>query len=144
MDSAVVRFEESIAALARSPQPLQRGRTLLAYGTTLRRAKRRREAREALSQALEIFDLLGAPLWAERATAELSRIPGRSAASSELSATEQRVAELVAEGLSNKEVAARLFVSVRTVESNLSSVYSKLGLRSRSELAVRMSQRETA
>ena len=114
------------------------------FGSTLRRAKRRREAREALTQALEIFDLLGASLWAERASAELARIPGRTAASNELSVTEQRVAELVAEGLSNKEVAAKLFVSVRTVESNLSSVYAKLGLRSRSELAVRVSNEKLA
>ncbi len=110
-------------------------------GATLRRAKKRREARAALTQALEIFDLLGTPLWAERAAQELARIPGRTTASTELSETERRVAELVAQGLSNKEVAARLFVSVRTVEANLSNIYAKLGLRSRSELAGLMSQR---
>ena len=110
-------------------------------GLVLRRAKRRREAREALTAALEVFDLVGTPLWAERAAGELARIPGRTASSGELSETERRVAELVAEGLSNKEVATRLFVSVRTVEANLSSIYQKLGLRSRSELVGRMSQR---
>ena len=78
---------------------------------------------------------LGAALWAERAAAELARIPGRGRASGELTETERRVAELVAEGLSNKEVAARLFVSVRAVEANLSKVYAKLGVRSRAELA---------
>ena len=92
--------------LERSPQPLERGRTLLAMGATLRRAKKRREARAALTQALEIFDLLGTPLWAERAAQELARIPGRTAASTDLTETERRVAELVAQGLSNKEVAA--------------------------------------
>ena len=97
--------------------------------------EQRAEARSALTAALELFDGLGAPLWAERAAAE--RIPGRAPRSGDLSETEQRVAELVAKGLSNKEVAASLFVTVRTVESNLSKVYAKLGVRSRSELASR-------
>ena len=140
-DKALTYFARSLDELSSSPQPLQRGRTLLALGATLRRAKRRREARETLGEALEIFDLLGTPLWAERAAGELARIPGRGASSGQLSETERRVAELVADGLSNKEVAAKLFVSVRTVEANLSSIYTKLGLRSRSELAGRMSQR---
>ena len=85
-----------------------------------------------------IFDQLGATRWAEKAAAELARIPGRKASDDTLTATERRVAELVAQGLSNKEVAAKLFVSVRAVESNLTKVYAKLGLRSRSELAGRM------
>jgi DNA-binding NarL/FixJ family response regulator len=111
---------------------------LLAQGTVERRAKRRAAAREALTAALELFDGLGAPLWAERAAAELARVPGRGRAPSELTETERRVAELVAEGLANKEVAARLFVSVRTVEANLSKVYAKLGVRSRNQLAGRL------
>jgi DNA-binding CsgD family transcriptional regulator len=77
---------------------------------------------------------MGVPLWAERARAELGRIGGR-ASSDGLTPTEQRVADLVAQGRSNKEVAAELFVSVRTVEANLTRVYAKLGIRSPSELA---------
>jgi DNA-binding NarL/FixJ family response regulator len=77
---------------------------------------------------------MGAVLWADRARAELGRIGGR-AASNGLTPTEQRVADLVADGRSNKEVAAELFVSVRTVEANLTRVYAKLGIRSRTELA---------
>jgi DNA-binding NarL/FixJ family response regulator len=119
-------------------QSFERARTLLACGQIARRAKRRAEARSALTVALELFDSLGAPLWAERATAELARIPGRARGSGELSETEQRVAELVATGLSNKEVAASLFDTVRTVEANLSKVYAKLGIRSRGELASRL------
>jgi DNA-binding NarL/FixJ family response regulator len=92
-----------------------------------------------LGQALETFDQLGAALWSERAAAELARIPGRGPASSELSATERRVATLAAEGLANKAIAARLFVTVRTVEAHLSKVYAKLDVRSRVELVVRMS-----
>jgi DNA-binding CsgD family transcriptional regulator len=77
---------------------------------------------------------MGARLWAGRARAELGRIGGR-ARSDGLTPTEQRVADLVAEGRSNKEVADALFVSVRTVEANLTRVYAKLGIRSRTELA---------
>jgi DNA-binding NarL/FixJ family response regulator len=103
-----------------------------------RRLKQRAAARATLEQALELFDDLGAALWAEKAAAELARIPGRGRASDELTETERRVAELVAEGLSNKEVAARLFVSVRAVEANLSKVYAKLGIRSRTQLTSRL------
>jgi DNA-binding CsgD family transcriptional regulator len=138
---AVAELERALVAHERSPQPLERGRTLLALGSVHRRGKRRADARRTLTLALELFDNLGAPLWAERAAAELGRIPGRGPGSGELGETERRVAELVAEGLSNKEIAARLFVTVRTVEANLSKVYAKLGLRSRTELASLMSRR---
>jgi DNA-binding CsgD family transcriptional regulator len=138
---AAAELERALITHERSPQPLERGRTLLALGSVHRRAKRRADARRTLTLALELFDNLGAPLWAERAAAELGRIPGRGRGSGELSETERRVAELVAEGLSNKEIAARLFVTVRTVEANLSKVYAKLGLRSRTELASLMSRR---
>ncbi|HEX5617262.1 MAG TPA: AAA family ATPase [Solirubrobacteraceae bacterium] len=134
-EAARAHVERALLAHERLPQPFERARTLLAQGTIERRAKRRAAAREALTAALELFDGLGAALWAEKAAAELARIPGRGRASSELTETERRVAELVADGLSNKEVAARLFVSVRAVEANLSKVYAKLGVRSRSQLA---------
>lgn len=140
--SAIGQFERALKAHEQSPQPLERARTLLALGSTLRRAKHRREARATLTRALELFDFLGTPLWAEKAAAELARIPGRTVASAELTVTERRVAELVADGLSNKEVSAKLFMSVRTVEANLSTVYAKLGLRSRSELGRRLGHGE--
>ncbi|HUQ21542.1 MAG TPA: AAA family ATPase [Gaiellaceae bacterium] len=124
----------AVKAHGRLGEPFELGRTLLAKGTIERRAKQRAAARATLTEALDIFDSLGAPLWAEKAAAELARIPGRAGSSSDLSETERRVAELVAQGLSNKEVAARLFVTVRTVEANLSKVYAKLGIRSRTEL----------
>ncbi len=80
---------------------------------------------------------MGAAVWAERTQAELRRISGRAAAGGGLTPTEQRVADLVAEGRTNREVAAALFVSDRTVEGHLSHIYSKLGVRSRTELARR-------
>ena len=119
-------------------EPFELARTLLVKGTIERRAKQRAAARATLTEALNLFDSLGAPLWAEQAASELARIPGRSGSSGELTETERRVAELVAEGLSNKDVAARLFITVRTVESNLSKVYAKLGVRSRTELTHRL------
>jgi DNA-binding NarL/FixJ family response regulator len=141
-DHAAAReaIEAALAAARELPQPFEVGRTLLEKGRIDRRAKHRGDARTALTAALEIFDELGAAVWAERAATELARIPGRRRASGELTETERRVAELVAEGLSNKEVAARLFVTVRTVEANLTKVYAKLGLRSRTELARRVAR----
>jgi DNA-binding CsgD family transcriptional regulator len=140
VDAARTHLERALAAHERLPQPFELGRTLLAQGTIERRAKRRGEARASLTRALEIFDDLGAPLWAEKAANELARIPGRAPAARELSETESRIAELVASGLANKEVAARLFITVRTVEGNLTRIYAKLGVRSRTELAARLAR----
>jgi DNA-binding NarL/FixJ family response regulator len=80
---------------------------------------------------------LGARVWAEQATRELAGISGRARTAVELTASEQRVAELVAAGMSNKQVAAALVVTPRTVETHLTRVYAKLGVRSRVELATR-------
>jgi DNA-binding CsgD family transcriptional regulator len=86
-------------------------------------------------RALEIFERLGAPLWAEKARAELKRVGLRPSAPNDLTPTEERVADLVAAGRTNKEVAEALFMSVKTVDSNLTRIYRKLGVRSRTELA---------
>lgn len=137
-DTARVHLQLALEAHERLPQPFELGRTLLAQGSIERRAKHRAAAREALTRALELFDTLGAALWAEKAAAELARIPGRAPSSGELGETERRIAELVADGLTNKEVAAKLFVTVRTVEANLTKAYAKLGVRSRTELVGRL------
>jgi DNA-binding NarL/FixJ family response regulator len=139
-DAARGAIHAALEAHDELPEPFELARTLLVQGQIERRAKGRAAAREALSKALELFDTLGAAVWAERAAAELARISGRRAAG-DLTETERRVAELVADGLSNKEVAARLFVSVRAVEANLSKVYAKLGVRSRTQLAGRLGPR---
>jgi DNA-binding NarL/FixJ family response regulator len=116
--------------------PFERARTLLLYGQVLRREKKRREARQALNEAPPEFERLGARLFAERTREELRRVGGRaSAAKGELTATEERIARLVASGLSNKEVAARSFVTVRTVEATLTRVSAKLGVSSRLQLS---------
>ncbi len=120
---------------ARHREPLEQARTLLAAGTIERRAKRKAEAREALERARTIFEQLGARLWCERARLELERTGVHRTAEGELSAAEQRVADLAGSGATNKEIAAALFMSVKTVEAHLSRVYRKLDVRSRTELA---------
>jgi DNA-binding NarL/FixJ family response regulator len=105
-----------------------------------RRAKRRRAARESLQAAVAILEEIGAAPWAQKARAELARIGGRARGGDELTATERRVAELVAEGRTNREVAAALFVTPRTVEWNLTKIYAKLHVRSRAELTRRLSE----
>jgi DNA-binding NarL/FixJ family response regulator len=115
--------------------PLERARTLLDLGRVQLHLRQRAAARATLTEALDVFRSTGASLWTARTLAELARISGRSPGPAELTATEQRVAELVASGRSNREAAAELFVAVRTIESTLTKVYAKLGVRSRTELA---------
>jgi DNA-binding CsgD family transcriptional regulator len=111
-----------------------RARALLALGTTRRRIRQKRAAREAIDEALAVFEELGAALWAEHARAELGRIGGRRREEG-LTPAERRVATLVAEGRTNREVAAALVLGERTVETHLTHIYAKLGVRSRTELA---------
>ena len=132
-------IERSLAQLEDARFPLELARTLLAVGSIERQATHKRLARDALLRALAIFEELPAPLWADRARGELRRISGRRTAAEELSESEQRIAALAADGRSNKEIAAALYLSVRTVETHLSHIYRKLGVRSRTELAARNS-----
>jgi DNA-binding CsgD family transcriptional regulator len=137
-DDALAECGRSLEELAQLPLPFEQARTLLALGSAQRHARQRRAARETLQATLRLFEQLGASLWTERARAELGRISGRAPSRGELTPTELRVAELVAEGRTNKEVAAALFVAPRSVEGTLSRVYAKLGVRSRTELARRL------
>jgi DNA-binding CsgD family transcriptional regulator len=116
-------------------QPFELARTHLVMGTIRRRSRQKRAARDSLQAALNSFEQIGARLWAERARAELARIGGRALAEDALTPTEQRVAELVAAGGTYREVADALFISPKTVQWNLSKIYRKLGIRSRSQLA---------
>jgi DNA-binding NarL/FixJ family response regulator len=139
LDTAVAELTEALRRQAlMAPQPLDRGRTLLVLGGVQRRMKQRGAARATLTEAAGIFDRISAPLWAARARAELARVSGRAPGPVDFTVTEQRVTELVARGLSNREVAAELFVTVRAVESTLTKAYAKLGVRSRTELAARL------
>jgi DNA-binding CsgD family transcriptional regulator len=111
-----------------------RARALLALGVVRRRERQKRAARDAIGAALGTFEGLGAAIWIEKARSELGRIGGRTRIEG-LTPAEQRVAVLVAEGRTNREVAAALLLGERTVETHLTHVYAKLGLRSRAELA---------
>jgi DNA-binding CsgD family transcriptional regulator len=141
LDEGSVALEEALRLHERYPAPLEHGRTLLALGTVRRRGRRRTAARTALQQALAIFEELGSKLWAAKARAELGRLGGRAPSRGDLTPAEQRVAELVAQGKSNKEVAADLVVSVHTVEATLTSIYRKLDVRSRTEMARKLAER---
>jgi DNA-binding CsgD family transcriptional regulator len=138
LPASIREFDLALDAHAALPMPLERARTLLAYGATLRRGKQKRAARERLQEALTILNSLGASAWIKRAEAELSRVAPSSAGVGTLTPTETRVAGLVASGHTNKEVAAELFLSVKTVEANLSRIYAKLNVRSRTELVTRI------
>lgn len=136
-DGGTEPFED---ALRRHGEPFERARTALLYGERLRRAQQPGQARHHLRAALETFERLGARPWAKRAHGELraaGEAPARpeSDAQAALTPQELRIARLVAEGASSKEVAARLFLSPRTVEYHLYKIYPKLGITSRTELA---------
>jgi DNA-binding CsgD family transcriptional regulator len=135
LDAALDAIEASLEQHERALQPFELGRTLLVKGEIQRRAKQKRVATASITQALEIFEELGARLWAERARGEMERVGGGvGATAGELTPTERRVAQLVVEGGTNREIADALFISVKTVEANISRIFGKLGVRSRTEL----------
>ena len=136
LDASFTAFEHALEPSA-EPYRLERARTLLCLGTVHRQAQHKKAARDALEQALAIFEELGARLWADKAEAELRRISGRTPASEELTETERRVAELAGQGRTNKQIAAELYIGLSTVEAHLSHVYRKLGVR-RAGLAARL------
>jgi DNA-binding CsgD family transcriptional regulator len=135
LTDAEASLERAMCEHDRLPRPFERARTLLSLGTVQRRRRKQRAARESLDEARRTFESLGATAWAERARSELSRIAGRAATPLALTPTEAQVAKLVADGRTNPEVAATLFISVKTVEANLTRIYRKLGVSSRRQLA---------
>lgn len=143
--AAVGHLDRAVAVFDRElPMPFERARTVLLRGRAKRALGLRREARADLDEARAIFHGLGAATWEARAAAERRRISGRTAAGTDLTAAERAVAELAAAGRSNREIAAELVLSVRTVESQLSAVYRKLDLRSRARLAAALAATGTS
>ena len=138
VDQAVDALAASVELYRGVTEPLGLARSLLVLGTIERRRLHKRVARETLGAALSAFEGLGARLWVRAARAELARIGGRVASPDALTPTEERVATLVAEGRTNREVGTILVVSERTVEGHLSRIYAKVGVRSRAELAHRL------
>jgi DNA-binding CsgD family transcriptional regulator len=141
LPDALASFDRALEHHAALDEPFELGRTLLAQGQALRRTKKWRLARGSLGRSLAMFEQLGADLWANKARAEIARVGGRAPGPVGLTPTEQKVADLVASGLTNREAARALFLSVSTVEANLRRIYQKLGVRSRTELSRKLSAR---
>ncbi|MCE7002038.1 AAA family ATPase [Kibdelosporangium philippinense] len=133
-------FTRALATSDAADHPFAHARTELLYGEWLRRMRRRAEARVRLAAARETFDRLGARPWADRASQELALCGDRTTGSAGrderdlLTPQELRIARLAAESLTNREIAAQLFISPRTVGHHLSRVFAKLGLLTRAEL----------
>jgi DNA-binding CsgD family transcriptional regulator len=135
---ATAAIERALAEHARIEMPFELARTLLVDGVIERRLRRRARAKASFEQALAIFEDLGAALCAGQARAELDRVGLRRAADGALTEIERRVAELAAEGRTNRDVAAAVCISPKTVEANLARAYRKLGITSRAQLGARM------
>jgi DNA-binding CsgD family transcriptional regulator len=135
-DDAAVTLAEAATSYGELGLGFDQARSLMFLGRAQRRSKKRGDARRSLEQAAAIFARLGCDGWAAQAASELARVSGRRPAEEgQLTPSELRVAQLAASGLSNKEIASQLFVSVYTVEGHLKHAYAKLGVRSRSQLA---------
>jgi DNA-binding CsgD family transcriptional regulator len=135
-EGAAAELEQAVADYGEFGLRFDRGRSLLLLGRAQRRLKKWGAARRSLEQAVAAFDEMGSPGWAEQARSELARVGARRPQpTGELTTTERRVADLAADGLSNKEIARTLHVTVHTVEVHLSHAYAKLGIHSRAQLA---------
>jgi DNA-binding CsgD family transcriptional regulator len=133
-------FDAALALHEGLPMPFERARTLLCFGERLRRARQRADAREPLKEALETFERLGARGWAERTRTELRATGEQQArraetAAEQLTPHELQIAVLVAQGMTNREAAAALFLSPKTIEYHLGQIYRKLDVRGRAQLA---------
>jgi DNA-binding CsgD family transcriptional regulator len=137
-DGATAAARQAMEHHDRLPMPFERARTQLLLGQLQRRSRSKQAAAGNLAEALSIFETVGAPLWAARARTEQSRADVTAAEGTGLTPSEQRVAERAAVGLSNRDIAAELFLSPKTVEMNLSRAYRKLGIRSRAQLHTRL------
>ena len=138
LDAAAESARAAVAGHGSSPLRVELARSMLALGRIERRRKARKQARDALSRARKLAAEIGhKPLLAE-IERELPRVAA-ARSGTELTATEQRVADLIAGGATNRDAAAALFVSVRTVETHVASIYRKLGVRTRAELAHKLS-----
>ncbi len=138
IETAHRHAEEAMAYHRELPMPFERARTQVLLGQLQRRLRQKHAASATLREALGVFESIGARQWAERARSELARADVAHLGTDELTPSERRVAELAASGLSNKAIAAELFISPKTVETNLARTYRKLEIHSRTQLANRL------
>ena len=138
VEAAVQSAQRALTEHDRLQMPFERARTQLLLGQLMRRA--RSESTPVLRDALAVFEQLGTELWANRARAELAgrHTKAQQRRQDALTPAELRVAELTASGMTNRDVAAKLFISSKTVEATLARVYRKLGIQSRAELGQRV------
>jgi len=141
-------FEDALEQHERAGSRFDRGRTELCYGERLRRLNRRKEARPHLRAAIDLFDALAAAPWAERARTELratgEQVPRRApTAPDQLTPQEMQIALAVAEGKTNRQAGAALFLSPKTIDFHLGRVYRKLDIHSRAELIRLFARDET-
>jgi ATP/maltotriose-dependent transcriptional regulator MalT len=134
VEAAEQMAQQALVEHGRIPMRFERARTLLWLGQLRRRQRQKESAATTLREALAAFEDMGAALWADRARAELGRTNVAPTRDLTLTPAERRVAELAASGMTNRDVAAALFISPKTVEANLSRIYRKLGINSRAEL----------
>lgn len=141
LDEALAAFDRALSAHDQAPLRYDRARTLLCLGRLQRRRNERRAAKATLENAIRLFDAVGADGWARNARAEMDRLGLRPGQTDELTPTEERVVSLAAAGATNRQVAAALGISPKTVEANLSRVYRKLGIHSRAQLGAWLAER---
>jgi DNA-binding CsgD family transcriptional regulator len=134
LGAATGTAERAMSEHQRLPMPFERARTQLLLGQLQRRQRQREAGAATLRAALQTFDDLGTELWAERAKRELARGMSNRQGGQALTPAERRVAELAVSGMTNRDIAAALFISPKTVEVNLSRIYRKLKVHSRVEL----------
>ena len=134
VEAAARKAQDAMAEHDRLPMPFERARTQLLLGQLHRRQRQKERSRAILREALQAFEAMGTPLWADRVRAELARAEAAPTRDLTLTPSERRVAELAASGMTNRDVAAALFISPKTVEANLARIYRKLGIKSRAEL----------
>jgi DNA-binding CsgD family transcriptional regulator len=134
LGGAYTAAQRAIAEHERLAMPFETARTRLLLGQIERRLRKKEPASASLQAALAVFERHNVPLWANRARAELARANVGPQGSGQLTPSEQRVAELAAAGMKNRDVASALFISPKTVEANLARIYRKLGIKSRAEL----------
>ncbi len=142
LDEAMHSVKAALAEHDRLPMPFERARTLILLGQLQRRLRLKQAAAETLGEALREFERMGAPLWSERVRHELDRTKVVTPQKATLTPTEQRITELATSGMTNRDIAATLFISLKTVEANLTQIYRKLGIRSRAQLAVKLTSGE--
>jgi len=134
VEAAARKAQDAMSEHDRLPMPFERARTQLLLGQLHRRQRQKERSRAILREALRAFEAMGTPLWADRVRAELARAEAAPTRDLTLTPSERRVAELAASGMTNRDVAAALFISPKTVEANLARIYRKLGIKSRAEV----------